>query len=347
MRISKTKTVCRIALFLAFFFLINAALGFFLEPFQGSSAEMWDHYREKKHLDMVYVGSSQCISGLKPDTIDAVLGTKSYNMGTNMQSFHNSGLAIRSAVREKGVKRIVFVIDYEMLDCKRNKNFRAEASFQHARGTGLSPAGRIRNDLSFITDPEYFGRASSVNYLLPWIYDRDMDIRMNVREKMAGRVLNEDTHRDENGFLPSDEVLSSGINYITLATAPAWQKEATTLIELKLTRDNRRELLSIIRFCKRNKIELYGITVPYPNFLTIYSEKSYAAAYRELKTLFNDNGFTYYDFNLASASLYQSDVSDYADNGHMNTKGATAFSSMYAAFLQSKTDHDRQFENFD
>ena len=87
MRISKTKTVCRIALFLAFFFLINAALGFFLEPFQGSSAEMWDHYREKKHLDMVAANNLKVAgAGFQGDTNVLTLITQDEDVSLQLMS---------------------------------------------------------------------------------------------------------------------------------------------------------------------------------------------------------------------------------------------------------------------
>ena len=345
MRIS--KSVFKTVLFILVFVLINALPGFFLEPFRGSSMEMWQNYRQRKNIDMIYVGSSQCVCAMKPDILDKTLGTKSYNMGTNMQSFHNSYLVVRSAVKEKKVKRVILVIDYEMLDCRRGRNFRAEASFQRAMNRGQGIGKKVRNDVAFVSDPDFRGRAASVNYFFPWIYDRDMNISQNVREKMAGKVLDSKEHRDKNGFLPSEKVLDSGVDYITLANVSAWQKEATTLINLRMTDESRKDLEKICLFCRDNQIELDAITVPYPNFITIYSEKSYIQVAGELKDLFRNFGFSYYDFNLAKPSLYQSDLSCYSDNGHMNTKGASRFSLMYANFLKSTTEREALFDTME
>jgi hypothetical protein len=226
--------------FLVIFVCLNLLLNFLFEPFLGSGAEMWKYFRAKDSLDLVYVGSSQCISALKPDAVDAVLGTRSYNMGSNMQSFHNSCLAVKAAAEEKGVKRVVFVVDYEMLGSDRYENFRAEASFEKAYESGLSPFLRLTAACGFLTDPAFFGKPGSVSYFFPWVYDRDMSIRSNVREKLAGRVLDESGHRDAEGFYPSDEIMVPDDFYISPAQAKEWDATAAQIIDLSLSDSNRR-----------------------------------------------------------------------------------------------------------
>ncbi|MCI2049203.1 MAG: hypothetical protein LKJ76_05715 [Lachnospiraceae bacterium] len=326
--------------FLVIFVCLNLLLNFLFEPFLGSGAEMWKYFRAKDSLDLVYVGSSQCISALKPDAVDAVLGTRSYNMGSNMQSFHNSCLAVKAAAEEKGVKRVVFVVDYEMLGSDRYENFRAEASFEKAYESGLSPFLRLTAACGFLTDPAFFGKPGSVSYFFPWVYDRDMSIRSNVREKLAGRVLDESGHRDAEGFYPSDEIMVPDDFYISPAQAKEWDATAAQIIDLSLSDSNRADLVKLASYCRKEGIELTAISVPYPNWLRIYSLDTYKKAQQELTDLFAEYGFSYYDFNTVDSSYYTAALTGYKDNGHMNTAGAEAFSRMLAAFLKEAETED-------
>ena len=55
------------------------------------------------------------------------------------------------------------------------------------KGQGIGK--KVQNDIAFVSDPDFRGRSASVNYFFPWIYDRDMNISQNIREKVAGKVL--------------------------------------------------------------------------------------------------------------------------------------------------------------
>ena len=119
-------------LIVVLFLLGNEILSYILTPYRGSSLEMWLYFKEASP-EMIYTGSSQCLCGIDPETIDDALHTSSFNMGTNMQSFRSSYSAIRAAVEEKGVSRVILCVDDEITEIEREDNFRADASFQRAR----------------------------------------------------------------------------------------------------------------------------------------------------------------------------------------------------------------------
>jgi hypothetical protein len=327
-------------LFLALFTAGNLFLNFLFEPFLGSGEEMWKAFRAKQQLDTVYAGSSQCISAIRPDVVDGILGTRSFNMGTNMQSFHNSEAAVKAAIREKNIRRVVMVVDYEMLSSDRYENFRAEASFEKAYMDGLPLTSSLPSAVEFLTDPAFFGKPGSISFLFPWIYDRDMNVPQNVREKLAGRVLDTAGHRDAYGFYPSDEIMVPDDFYITPEQAPEWDRTAEQIIDLSLSDSCRKDLEDLCRTCADNGVELTAISVPYPNWLRIYSLDSYRSVQQELTDLFAAYGFGYYDFNTVTAEHYTTDLTGYKDNGHMNTAGATVFSKMLAEFLKAEQSGD-------
>mgnify|MGYP000970736938 CR=1 FL=1 len=334
----KGRAALGAAVFLVLFILLNRLASFFLEPWQGSSEEMWRGFRQAGQsdgrLDTVYVGSSQCIAGVDPSVIDSLLGIRSYNMGTNMQSFHNSLLAARAAMDEKQVRRVVLVLDDELLLTERYDNFRADASFEKARErTAASARGKLEAAADFVFSPAFAGRPASLNYFFPWTYNRSTAIRQNVEEKLRGRILSQEGRRDANGHVPSGEVMTPDAHYVTVEDAAQWDA-ANQLTELTLLAENRKELEALAALCRERGVELVAVCAPYPNYLTVYTAESYAAMQTTLRELFGAYGFAYYNCNLAKPEFYRSELSHYQDNGHLNSDGAAAFSAFLAKLME-------------
>ncbi|MDD2354691.1 MAG: hypothetical protein PHS72_01290 [Lachnospiraceae bacterium] len=335
------KSLIIILCFVLIFVLLNQLCCFLFEPYLGSSEEMWRGFRAKDNVDLVYTGSSQCITGIDPSVVDRELGTSSYNMGTNMQSFYSSYHAIKTAIEEKHVTTVVLSLDDELLYEDFNNNFRADASFQHAADkTAPNIAAKLEGATGFAVGSPFFSKPGSVNYLFPWIYNRDMDVAKNVKEKISGEILESDVaaHRDSNGFLPSDEVMVPDNQYVSVEDALEWDRTANTVKDLHLIDSNRDELEKICRLCKDNGVTLITVTFPYPNYLTVYSVKSYADMQNELGGLFGSYGFSYYNCNLVRPEFYNTgELTWYKDKGHMNTEGAANFSSFMAKLIKAET----------
>lgn len=328
-------------LLLAALITTNCLLCFLIEPYRSSSEEMWRGYAAFGDMDTVYAGTSQALSGIIPEDVDETSGSRSYNMGTNMQSLHDSKIAIQKAYNDHKIRRAVLVIDLEVLGTERSANFRADESFYHAKGKMEAFPQRAADAFSFITSDAFFGKPASLTYFMPWIYNRSTDVRLNVREKMQRTVLNPEGHRTATGFEPSKEVVNQSIHFVSWEEADSWDQTATAFHSLTLTQDNREELLEICRFCKDHQIDLIPVVLPSLNFLNIYRAKDYLAMKDTLTQLFRAEGFDYYDFNCIDASLLSVASTQYKDVGHMNTEGAAVFSKFLGKFLlkrESGTD---------
>lgn len=321
-----------LALVLVLFLLGNMVLNYVLTPYSGSSYEMWRYYTEASP-EMIYTGSSQCLCGIDPETMDAALGTVSYNMGTNMQSFRSAYCVIRAAVEEKGVKKVVLCVDDEITELVRNDNFRADASFQRARNATAGGFIACKESAEFLLDEPVLMHTGSINFFFPWTYDRVTGIGQNLREKRDGRIYGESGHRLSNGREPSDAILEPNFEAVKRENAKEWNEEAEALETLSLSDDSRKELKKIAAYCKENDVELVPITMPYPTALNLYSLASYKETVRDLTDLFASYGYDYRNFNLAKPSCYEMEITDYKDNGHLNTSGAVKFSNMLAEYL--------------
>lgn len=325
------------------FLLGNGVLSYVLTPYRGSSLEMWLYFKDASP-QMVYTGSSQCLCGIDPETVDDALHTSSFNMGTNMQSFRSSYLAIRAAVEEKGVSRVILCVDDEITEIERKDNFRADASFQRARNltTDLMTAGKETGE--FLFDEPVLIHTGSVNFFFPWTYDRVTDIGQNLREKRNGVVYGESGHRLSSGREPAEEILPADFCVVGRKEAHARNHTADSVKELSISSDSRRELKRIASYCREKGVELIPITLPYPTALNHYSIDSYKETVRELTSLFDEYGFFYHNFNLAKPEYYEMELSEYKDSGHFNTAGAIHFSKILAEYLEeSETQRKDKF----
>ncbi len=324
-------------MFLAAVLLTNAALSFLVEPYMGSSKEMWTHYHEQTELDTIYVGTSQCLSAFDPSVIDAKLGTHSYNMATNMQSPTDTYDAIETAIEDHGIRRAVVVLDHEILMTDRYDNFRAEASYWHAKGSVTGIGDDLKDGISFVTDPAFRGKPISLTYFAPWIYNRSTNIRLNVQEKLAGEIQDGADHRTSQGYEPSSQNLDENLPRFTgLEDAGAWDAWNPDLVVPYITDANAEEFRRIARLCKANGTELIAVVVPYPNWLDIYNAKGYMGLATSLDSMFREEGASFYDFNLVKEEHYERDRSYFKDVGHMNSTGSEIFSGVFADFLAAK-----------
>lgn len=319
---------------LTVFILINVLLCFLIEPYRSSSFEMWSNFRGKSTTDLVFVGTSQAECAINPSIINASLGTHSYNMATNMQSLSCSFDAIKTAFREKNVKKAVLCIDIDILSTARKENWQAEQSYFHAKCSTESLPSGMRDSFSFVFDPSVSGSTASITYWFPWIYNRSFDIRNNVEEKIKKTLTDSSGHRDENGYEPTDEVVNQS-HFTTKEEAETWSAEHDLIVPT-ITDENRRTLSSILAYCSANNIELTVISIPAPNTFDIYEYKDYLALTDTVDEICSDAGQRFYNFNLLDEDQLSIPIEGFKDVGHTNSKGAAIFSAFLAEFLKDE-----------
>lgn len=325
MRISK-KQIGIISLFLVIFLLGNAILSFALRPFSGSGTEMWEGFNAQEDLEVVFVGSSQCLCDIDPSVTEKYLGN-SYNMGTNMQSIQNSFIAIKEAVNRKNVEKVVLLIDPETMEMERNSNFRAEQCFVRNLSDTLPIYERFRTTLSFVFSRDFFCKPYSVSYFFPWTYDRTSNVALNVKEKMQGQILDMEGHRDENGYLPSDEVYETDYVPTTFEEAKEWSSSHDNVHVLEPYAENMETLRDIAAFCQKKNVDLYVISVPALNTFSYYDYDGYVKFNENIKELLAEFGLDYYNLALFKDEYYETlNISDYRDIGHMNNAGSAKLS---------------------
>lgn len=430
------KALTLLAALMALLVCTNALLSFLIEPYMGSSEEMWqgfvkvagnravsfnsDHNVESTDiaipdaandsgnstadntaaclvscqdddneeasvaetgsagpLNTVIVGTSMGLSGIDPEVLDASLGSRSFNMCTNMQSLSASLAAIQTAQEyassgsshrssfgsgekaavsdgslsadgaEKysdipdvseatgsapdGLRRVILVLDHEILMDDGNGNFRADASFWHGKGTIETLPRCLADGIRFMTSPDYIGEPASLLYPFPWIYNRSLDIERNLSEKRTHTFADPEGHRTAQGFEPSDEVIDQNIYLVDPDEADAWDEQNPDLIRPFISDDSRRKLTLLAAWCQESSIELDAMIIPFPNWLNIYQKDAYLAVDDELQELFASCGASFADYNLIPRETIGLTSTDFKDVGHMNTHGAQQFTRYLAS----------------
>ena len=293
------KKYKRVIVFLIMFFAVNQFFSFILIPFSASGYELWHGFEQKKGINCIYTGSSHCICDINPEVVDKATGLVS-----------------------------------EIMEMDRNTNFRADACFQKYMTMTLSPVKKVVSDIEFITCSDFIGTPSSINYFIPWTYDRVSDVGNNIKEKLSGKIIAKAEHRDLNGFLPSDKVYENGDRYVDYDSASKWSSEKSDLHKIEMTDENISTLKDICEICKENKVDLLAITAPFCSAFTYYDFESYTKFGSEIKSILKKYKYQYIDFNYLKKEHFNTiDTSKYRDNGHLNTNGANEFSLILAGIL--------------
>lgn len=323
--------------------LMNALLTWVLEPATSSSSDnMWYGYQNREEIDTIFVGSSLVSRSLDPDAYDAIMGTHSYNMGTNAQMFAQSYTAIETAWREHQVQTVILGIGY--FEFQMRQGIGNEVAFYRARNHYSTLSERIRNDLRYVFSEDNYEGAVSINYFFPWVYDHvtvDAEsILANVQEKASAE--NKDAGEPGNGFSNGDDTVLdfNTLSYEDTCSAAA-QKEVAPAYD---------ELARICSFCKEHAIDLYVVNMPLPQYYVVAFPEQYYERADRIRQTCEENGFAYYDFNVARPELFTCDDAYYMDYEHMNQTGSEAFTKAVANLVtavQGGTDVSSWFYDQD
>ena len=332
------KPICKIAAFVLVFVLLNQLIGFFTLPKQTLSQEMWDSYRayqaEGKNIDMVIVGDSHSYEAFDPDVIDPILGGHSYNMGTNSQSLRHSMRCIEDAIAEQDLKTAVLVLDPWNVIAGQERSYRAEATFVQGMNGGEPIGRKIRNTAEYLFDPDYFSGKQSLNYFFPWTWNKvhKNEFVENIKSKLTGKPIDDKFwtyHRKPNGFKGYSQVF----DYDEQSQCPAEKWDPETVSELSMD-----ELKQMCDLCRENGVQLIVVSSPQPRSVIIGSGQSYFQRNTFFREFFAKQNVPFYDFNLASAELYDTRPEYYKDWEHCNEKGAEAVSASLAQLVKMIRD---------
>jgi len=314
--------------------VINELIKFCFEPYGTASQVMWSDYHKEKELDQIFVGSSLCYVGINPYIIDDMMGTKSYNMGTPAQRLAQSEVAIKTAIEDHHIKRVVMALGYFSLTGERSTA--ASVAFLRAKDKSGSPIDKVKTYLDYATDDDVIGSSASINYFFPWIYNSVSwgKLSSNIKAKIEGKQAIEQ-EMVNNVFR---HYVGKGYGYLTgnLNFDDSGNKTSTKYYSNTFSDESLQELRDIALLCAENDVELVVVGTPKPAY-DILSYGNNGDDYFEkmvlIKELLKECDAKYYDFNLAKEDLFTNNDKYYFDHEHLNKEGSEAFTRSLANLL--------------
>lgn len=319
------KRIIAITGFILGFLCINAMLTFVLKPYKGASELMWSDYHKEVKLDMVFVGSSVVRQGFNPYIVEEETGLKAYNMGTSSQSLNRSYIAIKTAIEEHPIQRVILGMEYSAMSKEQSKDL--EALFLQAKNYGEPIDKQLQTSLEFMLNEENIDTVYSLNYLFPWIYNHVLPMSPDsIINNVKKKINNCDK---ESGYVGKGFVgLDGELDYNTVGG-----NFTRLLYPEEFTEESYEWLDKICSLCKANEVELIVINTPRPVYDVISYGKEYFDRMNELEQFLGEREVEYYDFNLAKPELFESKESYFIDSEHMNRTGADTFSKSFSKFL--------------
>ena len=287
-------------------------------------------YKMKKDsIDVLFLGSSHCVSSFSPQEIYDSCGIRSYNLGTEQQSVLVSYYWLKEALSYQ--KPMAVVLDVYMC-------------FPYAETPLNSKEGAVR----FAIDPMRFSpvKMEAISAICEKDQSQNAMSYYNPLIRFHGRW----SSLGENDFTYTERLSHDEMKGYTLLSRYGGNENYQPF-EINHSAEPRKMvplmeeyLDKIVKLCNENKIELILVKTP--------STASGAAMYNCIFNYAEKYQLSYYDFNeinLNSEINYQFSK-DNADNGHLNYWGVKKVSQKMAEILagdehQIPAVFDEQWEN--
>lgn len=309
-----TKIVLKFVLLVILVFFVSSFFdNIFSEKKRGH--EVWRDFYDlpKNSLDLVFVGSSLSYSSFNPLIFNGFLNISSCNTGTALQNIKQNYYNLKEILEHHSPKLIVLEA-YSLDIPDKSENDRLGFKFENIDAQRFS-----LNKLASIHS-QFTSLKNKLNALSPLIRNHD---NWNDLELLQDNLSNTSTKNRFLGYkLVKEEVKPNYLkkNLVNLPSEHFFNDE--NLDYFKKFKD----------LCEKNNIRL--IVVRAPVLLYKYNTEYYQEVYTNTKSLCENENIEYLDYNQKFHQL-SLDESYYADEKHLNYKGAIKISEHLASHLKN------------
>ena len=306
----------------------DVALSLALEPYAGSTELMWSEYRKADDIDTVLVGPSTTGYGISPQTLDAALGSHSFNMATPGQALRDSLVSIQCAKRDHDVSRAITCIGYETI--LEFPYINSSVVYTQAKCAGEPVHEALADVFDLVTYDYYFGRIYSLSAAFPWTYDH-VELTGEAVARNVWRRLNLDTLEAAGDYArtSNDEGWSYwGQGYDGYEVDyPASHEHGTIFSshrDAPIIDATTRALTELCQWCSDNGVDLYVIGAPYvPSVILEYGD-AYWQGMAAIQDIAESHGAHYVDLNMCTREVFDPSLSHFFNQVHLNHRGAEA-----------------------
>ena len=279
---------------------------------------------EKNSIDVLFLGSSHCVSSFSPQEIYDQYGLRSYNLGTAQQNILVSYYWLKEALRYQHPKAVVLDVYF----CFQNPRQSSEGSIRYA----IDPMRLSPVKMEAIDAICEYDKSQTMSYYFPL---NRFHGRWESLEENDFSFIERLSHSEMKGFT----VLQGSCGNEAYQPFDIDDSvEPAAMVPLM-----QEYLDKITSLCRENNIELILVTTP--------ASVSSAARYNCINAYAQEHQLAYYDFNESSLyheTGYQFSADNY-DNHHLNYLGAKKVSDKMGELLTNERHripavYDEQWE---
>lgn len=334
----KYKKLLSVACFCLLMLLINKFLHFILIDDTQSFTRIMMHemYTQKSDIEVLYLGSSHCYRSLIPEVTDNIFKANTFNAGTSLQQLDTTYAMLVETAKTNALKK-VYVELYYGVNGEIFAN-RTDLTATYLISDYMRPSFNKLQLLVNASSPEHYvnsfilGRRNWEKLFSPSY------VIENIRKKLSDSYQNYDYLSIEGdtyctkGFMANDMCFDGSSNYI-------YDTVTSGFYDNYISADCKEYIIKIIEFCAKEKIDLTFFSAPMTDF-SLISLGNYDNYITQVNNLISEYDIEYYDFNLCKEEYLKLTNDDYIDPQHLNTTGATKFSTVFGEFFTGKLTKD-------
>ena len=298
---------------------LNEGLMYLLYPYTYTRADM--HHIITDEYEVLLVGSSHGKCGLDPQVMAEVTGRKTLNVCQGGQYPVDSCHLVMEAARHQNIKRVIYELDPGYWVTEPNQSADYVTFYQEMPWSTVKLSyfadKMMKADFRTVLFPWYFYR-NQIKRIPEFVHQKQSDVYKNYGiEPFASEVQ---TYR-EDGFiarhpLPSDRQ-QEDVPHLWQFSEP--EKDSVEGFE------------KMVRFCKKEGIQLIVVTTPIPKATYEKYKSHYEAAEQYFTDYLEKLQVPYYCYLNTQESDIPQDLEEFADyDGHMYEEAAGRFSRIFA-----------------
>lgn len=322
------KKIAKCIIFIAVCIIINGILNFILIPSGYTRVILHELNSKDKNFETIIVGQSHGRSDIDPHVLDDEQLGNAMNLCIPGESVRDAYFLVKESTRNNKVKRVILDLDYQYWNDYKENVFGSTFIYNQ-----LTPS-LVKLDYlkSYLLDKDF--RIS----LTRWANSTDYwsDVKSNVKNKLTADYFNYSINAVKDGDAGGPYTGQGFYSRVKLDFRKAYSYPVTW-DATKINTDAYDYFISIVKFCRKNNIELICTTSPITPFTIVNGNYNDVNLY--FTKLCEENGVKYYDFNLVRKSVLELKNSDYDDfDGHMCGELADKYTKVMADVINAASD---------
>lgn len=307
---------------------VDVALSHLMLTYGAESEAIWSSYYQARdqRIDTVVVGSSYAAHAIDPAALDASLGCSSWSLAMPAQDPRGSYQAIKAAIEDHGVRRVIYGIGVDTMVEDPWPNAAVVSTLAKMQG---EPVGRkVEDAVSLATDPGFLANHKSLGVMFPWTMGTIGFSRSGIRANLDKRASGKDPLTAAKGTLPGWSYQGQGYGNAALVLDPTnvgtyWNPPTTAMHHLKTNED---DVMRMLELCQQHDVEFDVVVVPQPSCFTLSYGSMLCKERAALARRVVGAGGRWLDYSMARPDHYRARDDEWMDFGHLNFAGAARFS---------------------